>query len=49
MSNFVESISEKQNSTFNFMDSIRTCVHCGKEFYDLYRVCCSAKCSSEIS
>jgi len=31
------------------MDIIKTCKHCGAEFYDMYRVCCSPKCASEIS
>ena len=30
------------------MDVIRTCKHCGNEFYDLYRVCCYPKCAREF-
>ena len=49
MSILVDSVSEKQIFEFLFMDVIKTCKHCGTEFYDLYRVCCSAKCANEIS
>ena len=49
MSILFESNSDYVLFQFYFMDMIITCKHCGNEFHDLYRACCSAKCTKEIS
>ena len=36
--------------TINYLVSFRTCVHCGREYEDVFnRRICSSKCSIEIS